>query len=583
MDQAPHQMREGLYALQPLVWPQPIHPVQGLTLRRQGAVDLAPGMLTFGPGGYLRLNTAYNIFPLGKWRRLCGLRDLRLVLRGTGLLTLSIKGETRDRPFAERHDLRLAGVVEVLLTDLPADVEILHLSFRCADQATLTEVTWATTDAPKRLPRLALSITTYHREAQVARTIARFVRETQGDHLRLIVVDNGQTLTAPDHPRIRLVPNRNLGGAGGFARGMAEARAEGASHCLFMDDDAALDFASVDRIWTFLAHVTDPRTAIAGALTSAEQPTELWENGAVFRGHFQPLARGLDLAVPADLLKAELLSTPVPTNFYGGFWCYAFPLDHVTHAPFPFFVRGDDTSFCIANGFSNVTLPGVLCYQDVDFSEKETSLTLYLDLRSNLIHLVTLPRQSLRLWRAVILPARFFGRCLMQHQTDSMAALNRAVEDFRAGPGFVEAEPDLASRRADLAAARRVELWTPSTNVPAPRQRFNPHSRLQRLALALTLNGLLAPGFGRWGDRVVLSQKQRGVVRFAWGAAEITYVSTDGGRVMQIRQNKPEALRQSLRMAWNLMRLVAAFPRLRRVWARGYTRMTRPEWWENQR
>ena len=270
-------------------------------------------------------------------------------------------------------------------------------------------------------------------------------------------------------------------------------------------------------------------------------------------------------------------------NFYGGFWCYAFPVDQVTHEPFPFFVRGDDTSFCIANGFSHVTLPGVLSYQEVDFSEKETSLTLYLDLRSNLIHLVTLPRQRLRLWRAVILPARFFGRCLMQHQTDSMAALNRAVEDFLTGPDFIEAEPDLATRRADLAQARRVEVWTPRSAAPVPRTRFNPHSRLQRMVLALTLNGLLLPGFGRWGDRVVLSQKQRGVVRYVWGAAEITYVSTDGGSVMQIAQNKPEALRQSLRMVWNLMRLVTRFPRLRRVWRQGYARMTRPEWWESQR
>lgn len=574
---APHRLHlpgRPLYALQEAVFPQSHHPVRALVLRMKGDVSVLPlgRGLAFGTGGLARLDTAHNIFPLQKWRVHAGIADLCLVLRGRGVFTLTIGSEAAET----RQEIRLGD--EPLVLDL-SDREgvLLHLAFAARGEGVLHGLTWATSTPPRRLPQLALVITTFHREAEARRGIDRFAGRAArlADHLDLMVIDNGQTLEPVSLPRIRVIPNRNLGGAGGFARGMAEARAIGATHCLFMDDDAALDTNALERIWTFLAHARDPRVAIAGALMSAEFPERLWENGATFDGVFQPLSRGRDLTDRDDLFTTEIHSLHPVRNAYGGFWCYAFALDAAIHVPFPFFVRGDDTSFCIANGFVQVTLPGVLCHQDVDFTEKETPQTLYLDLRSNLIHLVTLP-QSRRLLRALALSARFFGRSLMQHQVDSLRALNHAVEDFLAGPEALE--PDLATRRKVLADERRHEVWQEAP-VPEARRRFNPDRRLVRLAFALGLNGLLLPGFAAWGDRAVLPQRQRGIVRPCWGAAEVVYVSTDGQRIMRLRLNRAAVLREGLRMARNLGVMVLRFPRLRRDWAAGYARMTRPEWW----
>ena len=599
---APHQMTgpvPGLHALQEAVWPQAHHPVRALVLKTFGEVAILPLArgLRFEAGGEVRLNTAHNIFALGKWRAQAGLTDLRLVIEGEGRFTLTLTGELEGMgpdgiwkppaPLTESQGLTLtkgAPLVLDLAAWLAGPALVLHLALTAEGPATLNALTWATSDAPRRLPHLALTITTFRREANARHAIDNFTGRPPmlEGFLDLLVIDNGQTLEPVDLPHIRVIPNRNLGGSGGFARGMAEARALGASHCLFMDDDASLDMDGLRRIWTFLAHATDPRTAVAGALMSAEFPSELWENGATFAGNFLALGRGLDLAVPGDLFFGEITSAHPRVNFYGGFWCYAFPLDHVTHAPFPFFVRGDDTSFCIANGFANVTLPGVLCHQDVDFTEKESSQTLYLDLRSNLIHLATLPHQGRALRRALTLPMRFFGRCMMQHQTDSLAALSQAVEDFLKGPAFVEAEPDLASRRASIAAARKVEVWRPKGEVPTPKGFINPHVVWQRRLMALSLNGILLPGFAWWGNRVVLTQRQRGIVRPCFGASDVWYVSTDGEKVMHIRQDKLLELRLGLRMLRALVRLALAWPRLKRDWEQGYARMTKAEWWAAQ-
>ena len=68
------------------------------------------------------------------------------------------------------------------------------------------------------------------------------------------LIDNGRTLSeheeisrlVKEYPDvIRIIPNRNVGGAGGFTRGMIEAIEEkehlGLTHVQMMDDDAVMD------------------------------------------------------------------------------------------------------------------------------------------------------------------------------------------------------------------------------------------------------------------------------------------------------------------------------------------------------
>jgi len=49
---------------------------------------------------------------------------------------------------------------------------------------------------------------------------------------------------------VQLIPNKNVGGSGGFARGLVEALQENTySHFLFMDDDIELDSESIYRLF----------------------------------------------------------------------------------------------------------------------------------------------------------------------------------------------------------------------------------------------------------------------------------------------------------------------------------------------
>ena len=98
-------------------------------------------------------------------------------------------------------------------------------------------------DAPARAPRVAALVVTCNRLAQLRPTLARLLADPV-DHV--LVFDNGSDdgtadwLAAQDDPRLLVVRSaQNLGGAGGFARAMEQARDRlRPDWMLLLDDDA---------------------------------------------------------------------------------------------------------------------------------------------------------------------------------------------------------------------------------------------------------------------------------------------------------------------------------------------------------
>lgn len=572
------------------MWPSPqLCADPDLTMRLAGA-EPSPLGLRFDAAGTAGFDTAFNLFPAGKWRALCGIDSLFLALEGEGRFAVTLEaldpeGDQIPPGLQRRRLLEQEVTLPVVLDLSPHRAAGVALSFslRALSPGRLRQARWQTRDIPRRRPDLVLSITTFRREAAISDTVARFLQHMRSAEppLHLIVVDNGQSAELPRSPHLTLVPNRNLGGSGGFARGLSLARARGASHVIFMDDDAFIDMQALDRVWAFLAYCRDEATAVFGGLAQAADPTRLWESGAVFHQICRPRYQDLDLTSAAEAVMMEAEVHGPPPQTYGGFWFFAFPLASVQHWPFPFFVRGDDIGFSLSNRFRLTSLPGVVSFQDQDFADKESALMVYLELRNHLIQHLALPHMALGARDLAFIPAIFFARSLLQHHMDSLQALNLALEDVLAGPaGFAKAV-DLAERRSDIAALRHYEVWQPITGpLPRPRQRIDPASAGLRRLMKLSLNGLLLPFFGLWGDHLVLARNQRGKVRAVWGAARITYVDEKAGVCMTVRQRKLRALTLGLRSGWNLMRLMAGRQRLQAQWTRGFADLTRPEFWE---
>ena len=602
---------QGFYTLQGLIWPDAALNQEPLLYMREaeetakssagGIVNATTPMpatpLHLEPAAEAWFDTYFNLFSLGKWCRHCGIKDLHLALNGAGRIVLTVGVDT---PGADGRVQR--RVLRRLTLDLSARIDLsdfvathvgsgtIWFAVTAKADSTLETVAWQTRQAPLRTPSLVLAITTYRREAAVRRSVARFERFMErtdiAPHLHLVVVDNGQSANITRSAHVTPILNENLGGSGGFARGLIEAKAREASHCLFMDDDAAVHMDSIDRTWRFLAWAKDPATAVAGAMSIAAEKWALWENGALFDSHCRPLHLGTDLRDPNQAAMLDFASTDDrPHNFYGGWWFFAFPVAIARHMPFPFFVRGDDISFSLVHDFNTVTLPGVLSFQDQDFANKESLNTLYLDLRSHLAHHLALPSMDIGLWRSLRIVWWFFARSAVQLHYDTLDALNLSFGDTLEGPDFFEKHADMSERRADLNQLGRDEVWKPippGAAQPKTRQWFNPDRVLVRWFLQFTLNAHMLPFFAAYGNRVVLKPGQRGQLHLCWGAAQITYWDDETGQFFTVTHSKRRLLRativllrQSWRFCWNYRRLKAD-------WHSGYSRLTTSDWWHKR-
>lgn len=586
--------------IQPLLWPEDgINTEQALFFRLSGKAshDRPANRLTFRKGGRASFDTAFNLFNLGKWRRCCALDAPGLRLQGSGTFILTVLHDTGSGP-PRRLLHRTVTLAPDAVLDLPAPAGgaagILTFTLAALGPATLSGADWTTTQPPRRLPRLALCITTYRREEALYATVERyrtFLRKTPlARHLHLIVVDNGQSVTLPPSDDLTLIPARNYGGSGGFARGLIEARRRGDSHCLFMDDDASVLMPAIERVWSFLAHATDPAAAVAGGLTYARRRWSMWENTAAFDRHCHPNWRGTDLRRYDDCRTMETATTArPPRNVYGGWWFFAFDITQATYRPFPFFVRGDDISFCLANAFDITTLPGVVCFPDADFADKESLRTQYLDLRNHLIHHLAVPHMDIGLRRTLSIPWLFFLPSLFQCFYETIAAQCLALDDVMRGPDFFARNADLRQRRADLDRMLRAEAWHPVTArpaaprilIPAPKGDARP-AWLWRWYLAIHLNGHLLPFFGLWGNRITLPAERRGHLPDIWGAARITWVTADGSRSFTTRHSKPKALKQLLRLTWRLARLALRYRSLKAEWQAAYPALASDDFWTDR-
>lgn len=601
-----HETQSATYhTLQALMWPEAgISTERDLYVRTNGAsaISVSKREVQFVPSGLADFGTWFNIFNTEKWKRECGLSDLALALTGEGTFEVTITLAARERSWetvlAEIITLDPAIDGGTLRLDLQHILAAPHVdgiaffSLKAMGEGKLCQAEWQTRDLPKRTPKLNLAVTTFKREEDVIRTMRRFesYMDTSplAEHIHLTVTDNGQSVadamdTSTLPPCISLVPNENLGGAGGFTRGLLETRDRGDTHCLFMDDDAAIHMESLERTWIFLAYATDPNTAVAGAMIGEAHRWAIWENGALFHGRCLPQHSGTDLRNIFEMSEMELeAARPVPWNFYAGWWFFAFPVEAAEHLAFPFFVRGDDVSFSLANDFNIVTLNGVVSIQE-GFTEKESPLTWYLDLRSHMVHHMTIPDLDIGKWSVLKIAAWFLLRNLPRMHYETIEAINMALEDVTRGPEFFDENADMATRRADIKALTVEEAWKPLTNeknMPAHRETHTPF--WHRTLLKLTLNGHLVPGFEKLGSKILLLAPQRGKMGVFWGASEITNLNTDRTKYYTVRHSKSKGWKGILRFIKASRTFLSDYDELLVRYRKSYDEYTHESYWRNK-
>lgn len=267
--------------------------------------------------------------------------------------------------------------------------------------------------------------------------------------------------------RLRYVRQPNLGGAGGFTRGLFEATAGDPADdhdVLLLDDDIVLDPEIVVRLTAFAASTPHP-TIVGGQMLNLLHPAHL-HIGAEYA---DPEQLTVGLPVPDALQEAYLLGfderhLPISQERrvdteYSGWWSCLIPAAVVRAIgyPLPLFFQWDDIEFAYrarSRGFPTVALPGAGVWH-ADFRWKDwDEWHRYFNLRNGMItaalHTGFAPR------RIAARLGQLLSQYLVAMHYGLAATLIQAVEDFLDGPealcdGSAGAAAEIRRIRADYA------------------------------------------------------------------------------------------------------------------------------------
>lgn len=409
-----------------------------LYVRSSGTIDSSG--LHLSKDGRATFDTAFGVFAAGRWSRLTSITDLvaTMHISGRALVELIAYAGGVDTVIASSDE---GGTLSC--DDIRAvSAESFYVAVTALEDGVIVRGgEWGTNTPPTRNVHLGVAITTFNRQDYVLATIDKLVAleadvPSVHGHLQVIVVDNARNLqpNIPASAPVRVLPNPNLGGAGGFARGLIEFREGGwSTHVVFMDDDISLEPESIVRTISLLSYADSPDLCVHGAMISEEQPWMQFEAGSAyeFRSVYPLRAhgRGIDLRqrseVVHDYLEVDL--------DYSAWWFTVFPMHIGVDNPLPVFVRGDDVAFGLMHtGQHTVTLNGISVWH-ADFALKNNPSSLYYEVR-NFALIDTLVFDDHKRWHLAWRYLGFGFRNAYSHRYASAEYMIWGMKDFLAGP-----------------------------------------------------------------------------------------------------------------------------------------------------
>lgn len=448
------------------------------------------------------LLTYFNAFSACKWAQYTNIKQISAYIDFMGKADVIL---THKNALGE-HNLRCYSIESTKRAtfELPIgaypSTGLLGLRVLAYKDSTLFGGGWLSPDPETQSVKLGIGITTFKREEAVKAAVQRLSQAITSHPLYntaidISVVDNGQTLSPEDVKGSTLIPNKNLGGTGGFMRNLLHysRNKDKFTHCLFMDDDASCEAESIFRSMSFMRHAKDTTMAISGAMLSENIKFIQWENGAWFDKGCHPLHCNYDLRDINTLLNNEKDETSKPT--YGAWWFFMFPIHHVTMYAFPFFVRGDDIEFSYTNKFQLIRMNGIATWQE-DFKIKESPMTLYLDIRSHVLHHLVLEHIDYGPIYILKMVWAFFSRFNWAYQYDTANAIATAFSDILEGQRYWIDNIDTSKIRAEIKQKYKIETSSPLRKKYKEIPEAKENIRLPfctKFIRKITLNGHLLP------------------------------------------------------------------------------------------
>ena len=355
-------------------------------------------------GEELCADTYMNILDIGAWEKYTTIRKFIFSCRLHGKGTISLVHREKDMEKKITEVSYGDGICEsgahlealTLQIELPEEIRsgMIFFCLKAETETQLYRANFYTEDPPDRMISLSLVICTYKRKESLEENLDHIRKDPELRKLfqekRFIVrvVDNAKELSDSYGKGIRVYPNENTGGSGGFSRGMEESVKEKelyqTSHVILMDDDVKLQVESLHRLYALLSHIR-PKYAqepVAGRMFRLDRreiqytAAEIWNGGDLRHiGWNQDMTLKENLPSMNNNEGAE----------YGGWWFACYPIEYVEkNRPLPFFLHCDDVEYGLRHGGTPIILNGIQVWHET-YEYRQSPVTAYYDTRNTLI------------------------------------------------------------------------------------------------------------------------------------------------------------------------------------------------------
>ena len=364
-----------------------------------GEAILSDRSIQIGKGERASLATYFNAFPASYWRKWTVVDAVRLEVTVEGPASVLVY-RSNARGVAQRASMvRTQGPKETLTFDLPlttfGDGGWYWFDVVAKDEdVILHEAQWQVPVAPERPGTFSIGVTTLNRTDYVARLVAALaaapVVRAQLD--KLYIVDQGSKPVESDPAwpaaaaamgdQLKLIHQDNLGGSGGFSRGMYETVTAGTStYHLLLDDDIIVEPEGIARAVAFASYCRRP-TIVGGHMFDLMNRSVLnaWgedvEEWTWFWGPVRGLPRNHDLAT-GGLRETAWMHKRIDVG-YNGWWMSLIPVEVIKEIglSLPVFIKWDDAEYSLRareHGYPTVSLPGAAVWH-VSWADKDDSV-----------------------------------------------------------------------------------------------------------------------------------------------------------------------------------------------------------------
>lgn len=477
--------------------------------------------------------TYFNSLSYEKWKRYTNATNFYLVLKVNGKFDLNIFGHFYNKDKIEKeyigHFSYSLEQEKELIIPFPDNLKSQVIGFELVTMKNteISEMYYAVDVEKSDIlnPYIALTTTTFKKEEYINKNIRIlnneiFNDEEYANHFCWNIVDNGRTLPEQKDldSKIRIFHNKNVGGAGGFARGMIEGltQREKPTHILLMDDDVNFSAESFKRLYKLLSIIKKEyeNHFVSGAMLKMNAPNIQHEDVGVLntKGYHEALKPNLDLNLWDSVLCNEKIDAE-DKHKYAAWWfcCIPTTIASLDNLPLPVFVRGDDVEYSLRNNAQFISMNGICIWHDGFEGKFSAALEYYQVERNELILTAMHPELGdVDVFGHI---EEIFWQEMYKFNYKGAALLLDAIEDYMKGPEYftsIDLYEKLSEKRG---VDNKTEIITDTVRQNINYDRlFNYQSLtgIKKIIYDYTYNGQARiPEFG-------LSNK-KGVCFYGWG------------------------------------------------------------------